>query len=466
MKRHILFLTIAFLASISNAQTSVSGNQSGIWTAANSPYEVTGHITVPTGQILTIEAGVEVNFQGHYKIIVHGGIEAEGTADEMIYFTTDNQATGWGGIHFDNTATISHFSSCRLEYGKATGDNYPDFHGGAVRLISSNSVFIDCIFADNDSVSGEGMGGAVYAINTGSSSEADTRFTNCSFLRNQAYSEGGAIKFTSDMNTEITNCEFIENSTSYGGGAIMFYSVMNTKLINSLFVDNYSNYSNGGALLTLGAGNSIYITNCTLIGNDASGGDGGALALYYGDAYIVNTIAYNNTAAYGGMYADNVYIDAGGGNATVNYSNMIFPEYNTTGSNNINTNPLFVNASADDYHLLETSPCIDTGTDVGLSYEGAAPDMGCYEYGSTVGIDDYQVNLITIYPNPANNMVHFEEIENLKEITLVDSIGKMIEDYSIDYLTNTINLSKLTTGVYFIRFKTETAIISKKIIKE
>lgn len=92
--------------------------------------------------------------------------------------------------------------------------------------------------------------------------------------------------------------------------------------------------------------------------------------------------------------------------------------------------------------------------------------MDCYEYGSTVGLDDYQVSLITIYPNPAKNIVSFEKIENLKEITLVDITGKRLENYSIDYLNNTINVSSLTTGVYFIRFKTDTGILSKKIIKE
>ena len=454
MKKTVVIIAF-FISAFAFAQTSISGTQSGTWALENTPYNVVGNITIPSGQTLTIEAGVEVNFQEHYTITVHGGIEANGTADEMIYFTTDNQATGWGGIYFDNTATISHFSFCRLEYGKATGDNYPDFHGGAVRLISSNAVFEDCIFADNDTVSGEGMGGAVYAVNTGSPSEAVTRFTNCSFLRNQAYSEGGAIKFTSDMNTEITNCEFIENHCSYGGGAVMFYSVLNTKLINSLFVGNYSDYSNGGALLTLGAGNSIYITNCTLTGNDASGGNGGALALYYGDAYIVNTIAYDNTAAYGGTYADNVYIDAGSGNATVDYSNMIFPEYNTTGDNNINTNPLFVNTSTADYHLQETSPCVDTGTDVGLPFVGTAPDMGCFEYGSNVGLADYQAVAISIFPNPSQGIFQLASTVEITTVSITNLLGKQVF-FQKEIANNQVafSLLNLKNGIYLLHVTT------------
>ena len=38
--------------------TYISGNQSGTLLLTNSPYVVTADITVPTGQILTIEPGV------------------------------------------------------------------------------------------------------------------------------------------------------------------------------------------------------------------------------------------------------------------------------------------------------------------------------------------------------------------------------------------------------------------------
>jgi hypothetical protein len=51
---------------------------------------------------------------------------------------------------------------------------------------------------------------------------------------------------------------------------------------------------------------------------------------------------------------------------------------NYTNSANISINPLFV--SATDFHLLSTSPCVDAGINVGLSYSGTAPDMSYTEY--------------------------------------------------------------------------------------
>jgi len=399
MKKIITFLFLIVISVSLFAQTDVSGSQSGIWTSANSPYLVIGDITVPAGEVLTIQPGVEVNFQGYYKLTVLGQLDAIGTETDSIFFTTDNQAIGWHGIRLGQSIGgsvtpadgISNFSYCRIEYGKTTNADYPDNHGGAIVMISSNAVLNNCVFADNTSLPGEGMGGAIYAINTGSVSETLTSFTNCSFLRNVGYSEGGAIKFTSDFNTEITNCQFIDNSTSYGGGAIMFYSVVDTKMTNCLFVNNSSSYANGGAIETLGSGNTLFFENCTMVDNEAVNGSGGAAALYYADVSFVNCIVYNNLSQYDD---DNVYVDAGGGSATVNYCNIIMPQYNTTGTNNIETDPLFVDANNGDYHLQGISLCIDAGTDIGLPFVGTAPDMGCYEYG--------QINtpyVVTFSPN-------------------------------------------------------------------
>jgi hypothetical protein len=54
------------------------------------------------------------------------------------------------------------------------------------------------------------------------------------------------------------------------------------------------------------------------------------------------------------------------------------------GSHNLTgVNPLYVNAASLNFRLQSGSPLIDKGTPVGLSYNGAAPDMGAYEFGGT-----------------------------------------------------------------------------------
>jgi hypothetical protein len=44
--------------------------------------------------------------------------------------------------------------------------------------------------------------------------------------------------------------------------------------------------------------------------------------------------------------------------------------------------PLFVDVNHGDFHLQAGSPAIDAGTSVGLPYNGDAPDIGAYEFGT------------------------------------------------------------------------------------
>jgi hypothetical protein len=52
-----------------------------------------------------------------------------------------------------------------------------------------------------------------------------------------------------------------------------------------------------------------------------------------------------------------------------------------TGLGNINTNPLFVNAGAGDFHLSPISPCINAGNPTGIpDPDGTIPDLGAWFY--------------------------------------------------------------------------------------
>lgn len=461
MKRLIGSVILIIISTTIIAQTQVCGNQSGTWATANSPYHVIGEILIPSGQSLIIEPGVEVNFQGHYKFIVFGYLEAIGTETDSIFFTANDQSTGWGGIRIDGASEISNLSFCRIEFGKTSG-NYPDIHGGGLALLSSDAIISNCVFADNDA-SGEdnGMGGAVYAINSGSPSAALTRFTDCKFLRNHAYGEGGAIKFTSDMNTEITGCEFIDNTCNYGGGAISFYSVVDTKMIHCLFAGNTTNYSGGGAIHTLGFGNTIVFKHCTLSGNSAPGGDGGAVFLAYASASFVNSIVYNNP----GAYSDDIYIDMGSF-AEINYCNLTMPD-GGTGNNNINVSPQFVDAGNFDFQLLETSPCIDAGIDIGLEYFGEAPDMGCYEYVIISSLNIDITNEMKVFPNPTNGKIYFEFADyNIDQLKISDFTGRTIIDKPVIQQNESIDLSSLENGIYIINIRIEKEIFTTKVVKE
>lgn len=109
----------------------VSGNVSGTWNK-NATANVSGHITVPEGQTLTIEEGVQVIFDDNgvgadhtgIEFMVKGKLHCKGTADNPILFsvaeskrTAANTFGGlWGGIVAAATCPEMLFDHVIIEY--------------------------------------------------------------------------------------------------------------------------------------------------------------------------------------------------------------------------------------------------------------------------------------------------------------------------------------------------------------
>jgi hypothetical protein len=473
MRKLISFIFLLSSLSISVfSQTEVSGNQSGIWSYTDSPYFVVGDISVPVGTSLTIEPGVIVNFQGNYKLNVAGSLQAVGLENDSIVFTTEDIATGWHGIRLLDSQNGSNFAFCRIEYGKTMAGEYPDQHGGGVMIMNSDAVFTDCTFSNNDATADDsGMGGAIYAFNTTS----DTHFTHCYFLNNHAYGEGGAIKFSGDNGAVVERCRFFDNSVLYGGGAICLYGCYDTRINKSLFTGNTTNYASGGVALIEGYSSRVVFANCTMIDNHASGGDGGGVNVVYSEASFTNCIIYDNP----GAYSDDVYLEFG--YAEINYCNTVLPD-GAEGSHNINVDAQFEDAANGNYHLMETSPCIDAGIDSltistafgdevttvdydASEYVGSAPDMGSYEYGMVTGlVKTPQEDVISVYPNPTTGILRLkmDQQQSIQNISIRDLIGKLImADTPIH--NQTLDLSNLGKGTYLINIRTNKHFFVKKI---
>lgn len=85
-------LAILLLASVCKAQTNISGTiaVNTRWIKAGSPYNITGATAVAEGALLTIEAGVTVNFISLLGIVVNGKVEAIGLPNDSIYLNAPN----------------------------------------------------------------------------------------------------------------------------------------------------------------------------------------------------------------------------------------------------------------------------------------------------------------------------------------------------------------------------------------
>ena len=465
----VSLVIIGLFALPSHAQTSVSGNQSGVWSVSGSPFLVTGDVTVPSGQMLTIEPGVVVDFQGHYRLRVQGNLQAEGTLEAGITFTTDSPIVGWHGIRFRNAQNTNRLTYCLIEHGKSNDGDYPDNLGGGVLNFGADLIIDHCCFENNSSVL---HGGGLYTINSD-----QTTVTNTTFTGNHCYMWGGAVCIANSY-VDFVDCVIVDNTADYNGAGFYFDSVYLPKLTRCLIARNATSISSGAAI---NANMSTpFLTNCTITGNQLGSvyARGPAVYVTYGEVVLTNCLIYDNEGT-----GDELHLDAGG-TAQGYYSDLPTPSWGFTGDHNITADPLFVDPAHDDWGLSETSPCIDEGTaylevvdyygalqvTVDLAedeYSGSAPDMGYAEFQAASSVDaTHALGRLSMRacPNPFNPMTTVElslSDGGAVELAIYDVSGRKVRSLlsgirdagtcSVEWDGKDDSGRPLASGVYLMR---------------
>ena len=404
-----------------NAQIA-GGNVSGTWTHENSPYCVTGEITIPLGSQLTIEPGVDVIFTGQHKFNIYGTLLANGDWQRYINFTAQDTLTGWEGLHFinqnSNGQSNSELTFCKLKYGRATG-GYPNFFGGAVHCDDSSPVIEDCVFQSNTA---DGGGGAICLYNWSSPDIRRSRFVN------NSSGDGGAIYIWNDQYCYsyplFEKLIFDNNTASNTGGTIYLYKNVYPVLINCTFYQN----TDSGAV---NAGALYCYDNCNV--------------------NIFNTIMWQDSAPE--LYIDNnCSAEIHDCDLTNGDTSYILGMYSwiTFEGNILASDPQFVDASNGNFNLQWSSPCIDMGATVTIRDEhrnfrqdrdddGTLPDIGAKSYYQpdyvnqptdlTVSTENDSLHLNWIHGDGAIYYKIYESLEPYNSFTVIDTaFGKT--DYS------------------------------------
>ncbi len=280
--------------------------------------------------------------------------EYGGTMDNCTF--SDNIATeNGGGVYFYNGGTMDN---CTLNENSATG-----YGGGGVYFFNGGSM-------DNCTLNGNtttGNGGGIYFETNGS-------INDCTLSDNTATGEGGSVYCY--YGGILTNCFLNGNSADYGGGV---YFNEGGIFNNCLLYENSADYGGGGAYFYYGGA----MNNCTFSNNTTISYGGGAFIeneeYWYDESLLNNCILWDNTAVSNG---NDIYIAIDG---IVLYT--CASDGLADGVDNcIISNPLWLDAGNNDYHLSDLSPCIGSGsttyapvTDIEGILRGDPPDMGAYE---------------------------------------------------------------------------------------
>jgi hypothetical protein len=318
-----------------------------------------------------------------------------------------------GGSFHDNTALngggmYNNLSDPELS-GTKVYDNSASTSGGGMYNEESSPKISDCQFYDNAAMttgaSSSIGGGALYSNGLDSSALiTDSSFHNniatnggalfdssgaptllrSEFFDNTATIGGGARYFQQDWPTVI-DCAFYRNAAAtgglYGGGAMYLLSV-SARIIHSSFYDNTAGrggaiYQSRNSLATMSdvsVFGSLFFRNSADTGGGirVQGVDGDSALSIINSAFYANVAPSNGPALYnaGGVPSLEIYNSIFWGHGTppldgvagvADVSDSIVEGGLMGGINILETDPLFEDPLAGDFHLEAASPAIDTG---------------------------------------------------------------------------------------------------------
>jgi hypothetical protein len=281
-----------------------------------------------------------------FKGAPHNGIKISGGSYNIVEFCSsyENRNTG---IQLGGGAANNQIINCDSYYNRDAGDGNAD--GFSPKLdVGTGNYFYGCRSWQN---SDDGYDGYLRP-----SDDVTTTYENCwcfknGYLKSGAASvgNGNGFKMGGSDNKDLRHNAILKNCLSFSN-RVKGFDQNNNKgsmtLYNCTAFSNGTNYSIPSALAS---GKTATLTNCV---NFTGSNNLGSFVVQTTDSwqspFVVTSadfVSIDPAAAYGARNADG------------SLPNITF------------------------MHLAAGSDLIDGGTDVGLPYNGSAPDLGCFETG-------------------------------------------------------------------------------------
>ena len=452
-----------------------------------------------------------------------GGIYAKNSALEIFNSSiTNNESVDGGAMHFADSDVEIHGCTIDNNLARSTGAfNYMDFTGGHYFQMTNSTV--------NENNSTNGLGGIQLF-------KADADIFNCQVNNNIGGQSGGGMSVaTSEINiydTEINNNEATTGIGSDGAGLTLYNctAYLHNVEIKDNFCSPPNNFNRGGAIdigqsdLVMDSvlisnnvadeGGAIYSSNSSIrmmhsLINGHNAQKGGAIYAWGSDFEIISsTISDNSASTGGGIYSsdnnfifvnsvlwdntpkeiyfrldnpdDTTYIDFAFSDVRgheSNFNNAISADI-IWHEGNLDTDPMFVDATNGDFNLADGSPLVDAGTAffeldemtiVDYSpdeYVGPAPDIGAFEKQYIhVGFDEMAEVNVRVWPNPFTDYISINtDAAETLEYDLLDGRGKTLRHGTVQR-NALINLSSFSPGIYILLVQSASQLSTTKIVK-
>ena len=86
---------------------------------------------------------------------------------------------------------------------------------------------------------------------------------------------------------------------------------------------------------------------------------------------------------------------------------------------------------------------------------------------TTVGINDYELNNVVVYPNPTTGMIQIQNSESMiQDVEVYDAYGKLLNAVNVNDHAVALDLSGYAAGTYFVKIVTENGVVTKRVVKQ
>ncbi len=313
----------------------------------------------------------------------------DGQAKYLVFdgFIIDGQNAALHGFKFSNNSQYIRVQNCEIKNSKSNGilvsicsgcsnpgtaprNTYHEFinlkvhhNGSPLSNPAEHGFYIETshnVVEKSDFYNNAGNGGKFYHGNL-------SGVSNYNIARNNTFRNNStAGQWSCGLILSSGNGNQAYNNVAYGNfaGLCILRRTTNARLFNNISYENM----HYGIYVGIDSTDKSFVENNTVYKNNGFG-------IFVGDK-AKNTKVINNIA----------YLNKGGNIA-------LRQQTGTTTANNLTTNPLFVNATAKDFHLKAGSPAIDTGATINFISDdfggnarpqGSGHDIGAYELDSAV----------------------------------------------------------------------------------